>query len=228
MKQYGVLFVLLSGLVFGVLLFNLFLEYQVSEKINKLSGFAVASTQVASNQTNQSLAPVNQGVQASGPSEALLAQIIPKGVPPLYGEELSVSFDEPEKAIKVLSEFDGGWAKGEQAIKFADLGENEKQRYLKIGSSIACEFCCGARTLIAKDGEAACGCAHSAAMRGLAKYLLKNHASEFSDEQVLEELVKIKTLSFPKQMVSRALQLQSQGKPLSELTQSLPSQVGGC
>src|SRR3989344_6261986 len=55
-------------------------------------------------------------------------------------------------------------------------------------------------------GDAACSCAHSFAMRGLAKYLITNHGgAEFSDEQILEEMAKWKTLFFPQIMAQKAV-----------------------
>ena len=226
------LFIALFGLLAGVFVLNFFLQAQLSEKLGDIE--ATGLTSAVQTIPNQS-----QSVQQSPPAaakptmspeqqQALLAEIIPKGTPPIYGQELGITFDEPERAIVVMSKLDGGWTKVDQSIWFKDLGDQEKQRYIKIGSSIACEFCCGANTLITKEGEAACGCAHSAAMRCLAKYLLKNHAGEFSDEQILEEITKVKTLSFPKQMVERAIQLKGEGKTIYEVTQSLPTQVGGC
>lgn len=163
-----------------------------------------------------------------GERKAVFERIIPHGTPFPYGNELGISFDEPEIAISVLSKLDGDWVNQKNGIHFSDLNASEQQRFLAIGSNIACEFCCGARTLVAKDGKPACSCAHSAAMRGLAKYLLQKHAIEFSDQQILEELTKIKTISFPKQMVQRALELKALGKDIDAETQNLPSQVGGC
>jgi len=163
-----------------------------------------------------------------GERKAVFEQILPHGTPPMYGNELDISFDQPEKMIAVLSELDGDWVNEKNGIRFSDLDKAEQQRFLAIGSKIACEFCCGARTLVAKDGKPACGCAHSAAMRGLAKYLLQKHAAEFTDKQILEELTKIKTISFPQQMVRRALELKALGKNIDAETQNLPSQVGGC
>lgn len=163
-----------------------------------------------------------------GERQVLLVEILPHGVPASYGTELRISFDKPEPMIATLSKLDGEWVNGKSGIRFEDLNKSAQQRYLKIGSQIACEFCCGARTLVSKDGTAACQCAHSAAMRGLAKYLLQKHAAEFSDKQILEELTKIKTISFPKQMVRRAFELEANGKPINAITQNLPSQVGGC
>ncbi|MBI4044728.1 MAG: hypothetical protein HY392_03390 [Candidatus Diapherotrites archaeon] len=226
------LFIALFGLLAGVFVLNFFLQAQLSEKLGDIQATGLANATQNTGVQSQSIQQ-NQPVAAQptmSPQEqaALLAEIIPKGAPPVYGEELGITFDDPERAIVVLSKLDGGWTKLDQSIWFKDLGDQEKSRYIKIGSSIACEFCCGANTLITKEGEAACGCAHSAAMRGLAKYLLKNHAGEFSDEQILEEITKVKTLSFPKQMVERAIQLKGQGKSIYEVTQSLPSQVGGC
>lgn len=229
------LFIALFGLLAGVFVLNFFLQAQLSEKLGDIQATGLATGTQATGQTTIQQQSVQQNTAAAAKptmspeqQQALLAEIIPKGAPPIYGEELGITFDQPEQAIVVMSKLDGGWTKLDQSVWFKDLGDAEKQRYLKIGSSIACEFCCGANTLITKEGEAACGCAHSAAMRGLAKYLLKNHAGEFSDEQILEEITKVKTLSFPKQMVERAIQLKGQGKSIYEVTQSLPSQVGGC
>ncbi len=178
--------------------------------------------------SNQTAKAQTTGNLTVGERKAVFEQILPHGTPSLYGKELGISFDEPEKMIVVLSKLDGDWVNQKSGIRFSDLNATEQQRFLAIGSRIACEFCCGARTLVAKDGKPACSCAHSAAMRGLAKYLLQEHASEFSDQQILEELTKIKTISFPKQMVQRALELKALGKGIDAETQNLPSQVGGC
>ena len=114
------------------------------------------------------------------------SEIIPKGIPEVYGKELGVSYDDvsaatPQKAditINILGNLDITIT-----LTGADL-----QRYIDIASQISCEYCCGAESIIFSDGEAACGCAHSYAMRGLAKYLLKNHGAEYTDDGILEEL----------------------------------------
>lgn len=221
----------LAGLVLGVTLLNSFLQAQIQTQVTGYSTLTAATPAATTNPApNRSVNNLTVGER-----QALLAEIIPKGIPEIYGSELGISFDQPETAIVTLSKLDGGWTDGQgndltdgKGIKFADLAPAEQQRYLQIASKTSCEFCCGARTLITRQGEAACGCAHSAAMRGLAKYLLKNHASEFSDQQILEQVTKIKTLSFPKQMVQRALELQAAGQPVDSVTQNLPTQVGGC
>jgi hypothetical protein len=70
---------------------------------------------------------------------------------------------------------------------------------------MACEFCCGATTLVFKDGRPACGCKHSWAMRGLAAYLIKNYP-DLSDEGIMKEITKWKGLFFPKQMIQKYIQ----------------------
>ncbi|MBI4177073.1 MAG: hypothetical protein HY516_01790 [Candidatus Aenigmarchaeota archaeon] len=142
---------------------------------------------------------------------------LPKGPPAIYGAELGVSFDKVVESLNVLSALDGDlYPDGK--LKFADLNNVQQGRYLKIGSMIACEFCCGASTLVFSDGQPACGCSHSAAMRGLAKYLLINHGDEYTDQQILDELTKWKTMFFPKQMAAK----------YASDTKNVPDMVGGC
>ena len=141
------------------------------------------------------------------------AEVLPSGVPAIYGTELGVSYDDvsvndPQRAdavIRKLSVFDQ-----QITLSGTDLG-----RYINIGyrlnNGIACEYCCGARSVIFETGEPACGCAHSYAMRGLAKYLVKNHRSEYTDEQIQAEMGKWKDLFFPGIHASKADALKAQG-----------------
>ncbi|MEE8423001.1 MAG: hypothetical protein V3S49_00510, partial [Thermodesulfobacteriota bacterium] len=105
--------------------------------------------------------------------------------------------------------------------------------YTNIGSQISCQYCCRAKTLVKEDGKAACGCAHSIMMRGLAAYLLKNHP-EFSDERILEELNTWKVTYFPKQTLTAKLQEMEKTNEegikeiLNEFPDFLPRMVGGC
>ena len=62
-----------------------------------------------------------------------------------------------------------------------------------------------------ENGQAACGCAHSYAMRGLTKYLILNHGDELTDDQILEEVGKWKVLFFPGIMQGKADVMESQG-----------------
>lgn len=155
--------------------------------------------------------------------EKAIEAVIPRGTPAVYGLELNVSFDMPVESLDVLAVLDGDlYPNGK--LKFSELDSAQKERYIKIGSSIACEFCCGATTLVFSDGQPACGCQHSAAMRGLTKYLLLNHENEYSDQEILDELTKWKALFFPKQTVAKYLQTGGSSVAVT----SLPDMVGGC
>lgn len=151
--------------------------------------------------------------------------VIPKGVPDVYGTALGVDYDEPVDALNTMAALDGDLYE-DGKIKFSDMSSSQKERYMNMGTSIACEFCCGATTLIQRDGQPACGCAHSAAMRGLMKYLLIN--TNMTNDQIMAEVIKVKSISFPQEMVGRYMQqngmLQASGSNLN----SLPQQVGGC
>ena len=167
------------------------------------------------------------------------SDIIPTGIPEVYGKELGVSYDDvspndPRKAdatINVLSNID----------KSETLTGKDLERYISIASKISCEYCCGAASIIFSNGQPACGCAHSYSMRGLAKYLIKNHGDEFSDEQILEELGKWKVLFFPGIHETKAQVLKSQGIEINYINlasnkyrgiekgqQSGGGMVGGC
>ncbi len=133
--------------------------------------------------------------------------IIPTGIPAIYGSELGVSFDDVSTTNPRLADATIRKLKQHQDMK---LNDAQMQRYLKIGSSIACEYCCGAKSLIFPDGRKACSCAHSGSMRGLAKYLLVNHP-EMSDLEILTELAKWKVLFFPGILQKKAQILESRG-----------------
>lgn len=173
---------------------------------------------------------------------------IAEGVPEIYGAELGVSFNEAQAMIDVLKEYDPTY--GQKKIVLA--GE-KLRRYIDVGLRISCEYCCSAKAIINPTGEAACGCAHSKAMRGLAAYLIQNHGTEYTNDEILRELARWKGIYFPKQMVQKmSSQLQgmqdftpdtasliigvdlpdygqgSSTAPLPSEMKDLPSMVGGC
>ena len=149
----------------------------------------------------------------AGPEGSVGADITPKGVPVIYGEELGVSYDDvsvstPQKADATIGKI------GLLDVNI-ELTGDDLQRYIAITSRISCEYCCGAESIIFSNGDAACGCAHSYAMRGLAKYLITEHGDEYTNDQILEELGKWKTLFFPDQITVKADVLQSMGVELN-------------
>ncbi|MBI2046630.1 hypothetical protein HYT26_00495 [Candidatus Pacearchaeota archaeon] len=179
------------------------------------------------------------GIGGAAISGVSASEIIPSGIPAVYGGELGVRYDDistanPRQAdatIGVLGKFDNS----------ITLTGSDLQRYIDIGLQISCEYCCGADSIIFSNGKAACGCAHSYAMRGLAKYLIKNHGTEFTDDEILEELGKWKVLFFPGIHETKAAVLKSKGIELNYINlasnkyrgietgkQSSGSMVGGC
>ena len=223
----------LAFLVLGTMAFNVFLQGEIGKDLQKqeLAIAALSSAQGTGISGAQSgSAGQGSGAAAQGSGSTLtFEEFIPKGVPAIYGAELGVSFDNPLESLNVLSALDGDLYE-DGVIKFSDLSAEQQQNYIKIGMSIACEYCCGATSLIAPNGQPACGCAHSAAMRGLAKYLLKYHGNEYTNEQILQELTLWKTMFFPKQMYQKALQLQAsgQGSAVPSVIENVPDMVGGC
>src|SRR3989339_1287991 len=160
------------------------------------TGFAVA--------TNNGAATNN--VQTLG------ASVVPTGIPKIYGQELKVSYDDispidqqkADTTIRRLGYLDDA----------TQLNEDQMKRYIGIASKISCEYCCGAESITFSNGQAACGCAHSYAMRGLAKYLLTKHP-EMTNDEILNELGKWKTLFFPDSINAKAQILKENNIELS-------------
>lgn len=155
------------------------------------------------------------GESSSGGGIATVSasEIISTGIPEIYGSVLKISYDDvsasnraaADKTIGIMAAIDRG----------ETLEGDNLDRYIRIVSDISCEFCCGANSIIFSDGRAACGCAHSYAMRGLAKYLIKYHPEQFTDDEILEELGKWKVLFFPGKHEAKAAVLKSKGIELN-------------
>ena len=195
--------------------------------------------------------------------------VIPRGVPKIYGQELNIRYDDVneydqnkankvitflgnfdraitltgndlDRYVKIASQISCEYCCGASSIIFTydDINRIEQQVNAAIaaGKITTQEAAQYRRTA----GEAACGCAHSFAMRGLAKYLIKNHKDEFMDDEILEELAKWKTLFFPSQMSAKAQVLKQNGIEFSyinlgsnkyrgiEQGQAGSGMVGGC
>ena len=211
---------ILIGLIFLAGIIIIYNQFQLSSLNSELSGIG--------------------GTIPTGAGLVSASEVIPKGVPRIYGDELKIKYDDvsasnpnlADQTIALLSEYDRN---------IVLTGKN-LERYISITTQISCEYCCSAKAIVfSKDdedamnekikqaistgqiteeqakkyritaGDAACGCAHSYAMRGLAKYLLTKHSTEFTDDQILEELAKWKTLFFPGQMEAKATALKENG-----------------
>ena len=177
-------------------------NYELIVQIGLIAILAIVLVFNVGNLSNPTGKVISTGIGTVSASE-----IIPKGTPSVYGDELRVKFDDvsvsnPRLADQTIQKL--------AAYEDKQLTQEQMQRYIKIGSSISCEYCCGAQSIIFSNGERACGCAHSYAMRGLAKYLLINHP-DITDEEILNEMGKWKVLFFPGIHEQKAQVLESQG-----------------
>lgn len=198
------------GLLVLILAFN---QFQISSLSTQMSLYSAPVAAGASSVTATSGTQAGSASQAS--LQAIVNKVIPTGTPKVYGTELGVSYDKPVESLSILGKLDGDlYPDGK--LKFSDLDSAAQKRYVALGKEIACEYCCGATELVFADGKPACGCQHSAAMRGLAKYLLLKHP-DMSDQQILEEMGKWKILFFPKQHVSKAVSFASAGKDINTI-----------
>jgi hypothetical protein len=71
-------------------------------------------------------------------------------------------------------------------------------------NSFTCDYCCGSPqqpTIITR-----CGCAHSRAAQGMAKWFVKNYGSQYSDEEIYGEMARWYALWYPKGTIERIIQ----------------------
>ncbi len=168
------------------------------------------------------------------------ASIVPAGIPSVYGAELEIRYDDispndqklADKTIDVLANYDRTLTlSGENLERYIDIASQISCEYCcgaqsiiirredvqdmdkKIEAAIASGQITKeqAERYRKNAGDAACGCAHSYAMRGLAKYLITEHGSEFTNDEILEEMAKWKSLFFPGQMTAKAQALNERG-----------------
>lgn len=227
-----------------VLLFLLILSTTINQIILTKTSKALGMEFITLNLFNN---PKNNIKLTGNLAQDAAALVISQGVPAIYGGELVVSFDRVEQSMNIMKQFDPTYGNSRITL----TGDNLK-RYIDVGLRISCEFCCGAQAIIAQDGQAACGCAHSQAMRGLLAYLIQNHSSEYSNDELLRELGRWKGLYFPKQMTKKMAEQLQNGKftsdiaalmiglkmpkygkadqkiPLPSEIENLPNMVGGC
>lgn len=183
----------------------------IKEQVNGLTGAVTGlSTSVTSAVASGGTSP-GSGVSL----EALKAEIMPKGTPD-YGEEAGVSYDNVESSLRTLAGYE----------KIISLSGADQERFIKIATTkgTACEFCCGIGDagFGTSTGRIACGCSHNVAFGGLTKWLIKN--SDYTDDQIVEEIGKWKLLFFPRDALAKELQKRN----INPESVGLPAMVGGC
>lgn len=202
----------LMSVLAALLIFN---QFQVASLHNMMMSQSDNPIAAGAQQANNNAStPAKPGIDLS----AIAKQILPTGIPTAYGAELGVSFDNAAAAISVLAPY-------EQDTRSDKLIGEKLERYINIGQQTACEFCCGATTLVFPDGNKACGCAHSAAMRGVVAYLLDNYGDSMTDEEILKQANDWKAVFFPGPTVKKAA---AAGGQFGASDKGLEKQVGGC
>lgn len=133
---------------------------------------------------------------------------LPSGTP-AYAEDLGVTFAavseetprEAQETIRTLAQEDS-----------RQLSDSERDRLATVlhdmHGGLSCEYCCEAESVVTADGEAACGCSHAVAMRGLAKHLVQE--TDMSDDEIFREVSRWKVRFFPSQSREKFDALQSQ------------------
>lgn len=219
------LIVLLVAVV-ALMAFN---QYQLSS----LSGLAVATTSFQGDGKDLSSLDVSQlkstghtlaavfPVEDIKSTQDAINMLVPKGTPE-YGNDLGVSFDDPVSSLSKLAQM-------YRPLKAEVQKSNPDawNRFMNLASKpvgISCEFCCGLNAVgIDKNGNSMCGCQHNPALLSVALYLTAY--TDYSDAEILREVMRWKTLFFPKNMVELGMTVA--GGDTSAL-KDLPGMVGGC
>ncbi len=124
-------------------------------------------------------------------AQDLLNNVVPKGTP-WYGQEAQVSFDDLITSQK-------NWA----TYRSLKLTSAEEERWDRIVNSFTCDYCCGSPqnpTIITR-----CGCAHSSAAQGMAKWFIKNYGDKYSDEEIYGEMARWYAGWYPKGTIERII-----------------------
>lgn len=136
--------------------------------------------------------------------EDVMSIMLPEGTPE-YSDALGgITFDDPVNSMEYL-------AKWYYSLS-SEVKNNDPElwkRYINLAAAprgISCEFCCGVGPQgITKDGKLRCGCKHNPAVQALTLGLMKY--TDYTDAQILREVMRWKAMFFPKNMVGLASQL---------------------
>ena len=220
-------------LVAGLMVFNQLQINDISGRFAASSGGSFSSLKFLSGSDDLETVDLTkiqstpQAVKALFPldgadsAEEVMSIMFPTGTPE-YGQEMGVSFDDPINSLALLA---GAYPTLKTEVK--NNHPDVWKRYLSLAAAprgVSCEYCCGVGPqAVSADGELKCGCSHAPAVQTVTLWLMLNKP-EYSDAEVLREVMRWKTLFFPKNMIEVGLQVA--GKSAADL--ELPGMVGGC
>ena len=136
------------------------------------------------------------------PTQDVIAAVVPTGTPfyvlegPGTEKIKGASFDDPLTSQKVWASLLGSRRFG--TANAIQLTPEEEQRWKKLTSVFTCDFCCGGPNSVTTISR--CGCGHSYAWQGMAKFFVKYYP-QYTDEQILGEMTKWKAIWYPKGMI---------------------------
>lgn len=172
--------------------------------------------------TPMAVATVFPELKTMNDENQIVTFMIPTGTP-AYSEVMGgITFDDPVTSMEYLAQW---YPSLKEEIKTKN--PQVWQRYINLAAAprgISCEYCCGiGPQAIDSKGNLKCGCKHAPALQAIALGLMLR--TDYNDAQVLREVMRWKTMFFPQNMASVALQVA--GKDPKSL-QNLPGMVGGC
>ena len=224
--------ILVSLAVMAILIaFNQIQIQNINSSITSLSFAALGRSPTANldnvdvykiSSTAMAIATVFPEIRSASSVEEVASILIPTGTPE-YSEALGgITFEDVTGSLTYLTRW---YFQLKDEIKNND--PETWQRYLKLAAAprgISCEFCCGVGPQgITSDGNLRCGCSHNIALQALTLGLMKY--TDYSDAEILREVLRWKAAFFPRGMVNLAAQ--TIGQDPSQLG-SLPGMVGGC
>ncbi len=191
------------------------------------------------------------------PTQDAIATVVPTGTPfyvlegPGSEKIKGASFDDPLTSQKVWASLLGSRRFGTANV--IQLTPEEEKKWQKLTSVFTCDFCCGGPNSVTTINR--CGCAHSYAWQGMAKFFIKYYP-QYTDEQIMGEMTKWKGLWYPQGMIQdylvytgqqdastlthggsvgikqqflqQAPNAQQQTHASATPLENLPSMVGGC
>ncbi|MBI4153813.1 hypothetical protein HY501_00600 [Candidatus Woesearchaeota archaeon] len=238
-RKFQNLLILAVVLTAGLVIYNqmqiaaISSSFGIPTSLNLVSGSASEHTKLLATSKDLSEVDITQ-ITSTPKAVALLFPIenikteddafnmmLSSGAPEYSGQLGGITFDDPVLSMEYL-------AKLYPTVKQEVQQDPELwQRYLSLAAAprgISCEFCCGVGPQGADDkGNLRCGCKHNPAVHALTLALIKN--TDYTDAEILREVMRWKAMFFPKNMIGIALSLA--GSDPSSL-EDLPGMVGGC
>lgn len=199
---------LMVGLMIVLLVITVFQSFQIAA----MSSAGVKTTGAVVEKTT---AAETRGSRTGISLQQIIDEITPTGIPD-YGAQAGVSYENVEAGLRTLMGYHDS----------ISLNGNNQQRYINIATTrgTACEFCCGIGEagFGTSNGQIACACSHNIAFSGLTKWLIEN--TDYTDQQIIDEIHKWKVLFFPQGSVEKELQKRN----INPESVGLKSMVGGC